>query len=589
MTERFDGNLLDEYSGSFTRLHEADIKVIETLQGLCHPENLRSAFQPIFRAANGELEGWEALLRVAPETGFTVPTDVFAAATRVGLLLALESAATRRHLTDASSHLGPHRLYLNVAAPLFSDTRFGVAWLVAEAKKASIQPGQIILEIPETLRIKDVNAFQRHLEPFRREGFRIAIDDFGAGYTNLRMIADLSPDFVKVDRVFIDGISSHARKRILVESVVSLCHRVSCAVIAEGVETPEDLEACLAAGADFLQGFLFAEPAPAEQAFAVTDISLPGPPRAETPGDVRRLLVAESPLTRRTMEEAAALFATRPRLRAIPIVENDRIVALVPRSCAADAPEVFDTILETASAEDAAEVVGRRPEPRRFDPIVVVGEGGVYRGLVEVDTLLSDLARTNARLALQAHPVTGLPGGAVLARALGALLGRGAPVGVARVNVRRLGPFNDRYGVARGDDLLSQLGALLKETIGPLPGSLIAHLANGDLVYLAPVENAEEAAIALLSRFPEAVKALHDPEDAAAGGFIVRDRMETDRRVPLAGLAIGLVLCRGDDVDTRTVLQATQSTLEGAKVDDVSRVLVNRRRIATANRLSSRR
>lgn len=588
MTERFDGNLLDEYSGSFTRLHEADIKVIETLQGLCHWENLRSAFQPIFRSSNGELEGWEALLRVAPETGFTVPTDVFAAATRVGLLLALESAATRRHLSDASSRLGPHRLFLNVAAPLFSDARFGVAWLAAEAKKASILPTQIILEIPETLRIKDVGAFQKHLEPFRREGFRIAIDDFGAGYTNLRMIADLQPDFVKVDRVFIDGISSHARKRILVESVVSLCHRVSCAVIAEGVETPEDLEACLAAGADFLQGFLFAEPGPAETAFAVKDLTIKSPPRLTTRDDVRRLLVAEAPLTRRTMEEAAALFATRPRLRAIPVVENDRIVALVPRSRAADAPEAFDTILETASAEDAAEAVDRRPESRRFDPIVVVGEGGVYRGLLEVDVLLADLARANARLALQAHPVTGLPGAPILERALGAILARGSPVALGRVNVRRLGPFNDRYGIARGDELLSQLASLLKETIGPLPGALIAHTANGDLAYLAPVENAEEAAIALLSRFPDAVKPLHDPEDVEAGAFVVRNRMGTDQRLPLAGLAIGLVLCRGEDVDARAVLQTAQSTLDGAKTDEVSRVLVNRRRMSTANRLSKK-
>lgn len=588
MSETNQEDLLDQFSGAFARLKPADINVIGRLQPLLKVDNLQSVFQPIFRATTGELEGCEALIRLPVESGFASPADAFTDSVRVGLLQTLEAAATTCHLRAVRGHAHGKRLFLNLSAPLFSDPRFGVSWLVAKTREAELAPHQVVLEIPETLRIRNTASFVKHIEPFRREGFQIAIDDFGAGYTNLRMISDLSPDFVKVDRVFVDGIASHARKRILVESVVTLCHRVNCSVIAEGIELPLDLEICLSAGVDFLQGFLFARPQEAETAFEAAELALPAPPTSNLHEEVKSLLNVETPLSPNEMGSAGERFAASPRLRAIPVVVRETIAGLLKRPPDVDpVPDAFDWLSENASLEEAVALVRQRPESRRFDPIVIVGPNRLYRGLLPIDRLLSQLARLNNELALQANPLTGLPSRLIFERALAHRLERETPVAVARLNLQRFKPFNDRYGFARGDDLLHALVSVIRDQLSGLPNSLIAHFAGDDFAYLGPIQGSQMTATSVIQRFLEAAKPLYDADDLAAEGFTVPDRLGAPRKVPLVGLSIGIVLWKGDDAGVRTVLEAAETTLRGARNRDESYVLVNRRDLKTASRPSA--
>lgn len=248
------------------------------VEAVAHSEVLSSAFQPIFRARTGELEGCEALARLPEGSGLDGPYEAFRVAIRSNMLHTLQSAAIIRHLSDVRPFLRDHRLFLNVVAPLFADESFGVSWLKDQVLAAGIKPGQVVLELPEIQRVLDMSRFAKHIEPFRWEGFRVAIDDFGVGYTNLREIVELAPDFVKIDRVFVEKIASHVRKRALVESVTMLCHRIGCEVVAEGVETAGELETCLEADVDYVQGFLFARPSLASEAFSAAPLRLPARP-----------------------------------------------------------------------------------------------------------------------------------------------------------------------------------------------------------------------------------------------------------------------------------------------------------------------
>jgi len=596
--------LFEPTSGRFTRLRPADQDIIPRLKAACDPQRLTSVFQPIFRARSGELEGCEALIRMPPDSGFDTPYEAFQEAARVGLLVALENAAMLCHLKQARPHLGDHRLFLNVSAPLFSDTRFGASWLVERLQEADLFPGRVVLEIPEIVRIRDFATFSRHLEPFRSEGFLIAIDDFGAGYTNLRMITDLSPDFVKVDRVFVDGISSHARKRILVEGVTSLCHRVNCSVIAEGVELAEDLETCLSAGVDFLQGFLFAHPSPAEEAFATPDVVLPRHLVAPAAEDMRRLLVAESPIAAAEPVSAAAKrFLLKQRLQALPVVNGETAVGLLRREVVAaglqaDRPvravleeeheeEGFDWVPETASVEEAAEVVRRRPEARRFEPLVVVGPNRIYRGLLKVDDLLFELARLKVELSLQRNDLTGLPGRLVFEKTLSHWLERQVPFTAARLNVRRFKPYNDHYGFLRGDELLLKVAALLTESLASRPGSVVAHLGADDFAYLSSADGAEETGGAILQRFDTLAREVHDPADVTAGGYTVQGRRGNPAFVTLVGLTLGLVCWNGEPgVTVRAILDAAEELLTAGKHNEASSLTVNRRALGDRRRSS---
>lgn len=553
-----------------------------------HAEALASAFQPVFRASTGELEGCEALARVPSESGFRGPYELFRAARRTDLLLQLQSAAILRHLEDARRFIGGLRLFLNVAAPLFSNPRFGSGWLREQILASGLNPGQVILELPEFVGVRDLPRFSDCLEPFRREGFRLAIDDFGAGYTNLRMIVDLSPDFVKVDRVFVEGVASHARKRILVESVVALCHRVGCAVVAEGVETSEDLETCLTAGVDLLQGFLFARPCQAAEAFSAASLALPVASSGREGDDLRGLVVTLVPVDAdEPLETACARFLREPGSTVLPVVRGGAPVRLLRRESAAAVlrlaragggplpragdplPGVdgaFERVAELGSPEEAAAAVLGRPPERRFEPLVAVGPDLGYRGIVPVDALLAELSRLKVEYSLQPHPVTQLPGRVLFEHAVSRRLARRTPFALGRASVCGFSSYNDRYGFLRGDDLLVAAASHLRATAHEDTGGFAAHLTGDDFAWISAPDRAREEVASLILSFDEAARRLHDPADVKAGGFFVRDRGGVMAKMPLASLAAGVALWdAGAPASVRSVLAVAEALLSSAR------------------------
>lgn len=537
------------------------------LRGLCDPKLLSSAFQPIFSAKTGEFVGCEALLRLPPESGFSSPAAAFRMALASGVGVDLEVAAAVRSLEDAEPFVGELLLFLNIVAPALTDPRFGPSWLVERVAATARSPGQVVLELPELVEIRDFAALERALDPYRREGFRIAIDDFGAGYTNLRMITDLHPDFVKIDRGFVEGIRSHARKRILVESLVSLCHRINCQVVAEGIESGEDLETCLWAGVDYLQGFLLARPAPAEEAFVVDDLALPSSPRRAPDGEIETIVRAVTPLGPDEPLSAGFLrFSSDPGMRWLPQVLDGRATGLLSHETAAEwlrrpgvAPEAalrdpvsvvsadvpFDRLPVTATLDDACNVVRLRPAERKLDPIVVVDESRRYVGLLTVDALLDEFARLRLLRALETNPVTRLPGRARLEEALSDRLRAWRPVALVRLNVQRFRLYNERHGFSRGDSLLAGLGALLRESLLREPDAVLAHFAGDDFAALVPPGRAEALAREAIALFATYAPSYHDPEDAAARSFSVRDARGHALSVPLVSLVAGIAVWRG--------------------------------------------
>ena len=549
------------------------------VRALCVVERLRTAFQPVFRARTGELVGCEALLRLPPGSGFAGPYEAFTEAIRVGLAADLEVASTARVLEDAEPFAGDHLIFLNVLAPFLTDPRLGAAWLVERVVAHGRQPSRVILELPEISRIADFNDFARALEPYRREGFRVAIDDFGAGYTNLRMITDIAPDFVKLDRVFIENVFVHARKRILVESVVSLCHRINCGVIAEGIETSEDLETCLGAGVDFLQGFLLARPAPAEEAFFAEDLTVDSVRGAHARGEIDAAvsqgptLPAEAPLS-----AANACFASNPDLDVIPILLSGRAIGVLGRAQSAALPYLpgaseadpvsaaiadseWDQVDETTPLEQVAAFLCRRPMARRFDPVVVMGPGKVYRGLVRFDDLLSLFVRLYIENGLETHPLTNLPGRGRLEAEVDRRLALRLPFGLARLNLRRFRPFNDRYGFPRGDKLLSHVAAVLKTLSHEEPGSFLAHYGGDDFGFLMSPERSSEIVLRAVKGLSSRIDDFYDPEDLAAGGVVGRDSRGGPIVVAPVALVAGMAVWGGTGQPT---LQAISSAAETA-------------------------
>lgn len=226
---------------------------------------LKVVFQPIVDLRSKKIFAYEALVR-SQSADFDSPMSLFAAA--VQHTCSGELGRIIRQL--AVQGCPGHPLFLNIHPAELNEK-----WVVQPDDPIFQHSEDVYLEITEGVPLSHFRLCQSILREVRGRGVYLVVDDLGAGYSNLRYIADLHPRVVKLDRDLIAGLVKDTRMFKLVSAIVVLCKELDAMVVAEGIETPQELEAVQAAGARFAQGYLLAKPA-----FPPPDIVWPGTPSA---------------------------------------------------------------------------------------------------------------------------------------------------------------------------------------------------------------------------------------------------------------------------------------------------------------------
>jgi len=250
----------------------------ELAERLALEHNLRSAldehqfvlhYQPQINIATGRIESAEALLRWNdPQAGLVYPGRFLSVLESSGMIVAVGEWALQRAAEDcrrwSRAGLSPLRIAVNVSTQQIRRRAFVEQCLTA----ASICTGRghgLDLEITETGLLHDVEGAGRKLRELRAAGMRVAIDDFGTGYSSLGMLSKLPVDLLKIDRTFISGLPTDSASVTLVSSIVGLASAFNLIAVAEGVETPGQLEVLRRLKCDQSQGFLHSKPVPAEE------------------------------------------------------------------------------------------------------------------------------------------------------------------------------------------------------------------------------------------------------------------------------------------------------------------------------------
>ncbi|HEY7897150.1 MAG TPA: EAL domain-containing protein [Gemmatimonadaceae bacterium] len=222
-------------------------------------ETLRSRavyvdYHPIVYAADGAVFGYEALARGSMRS-LRRPEMMFEVAAEAGLIWELSRLCRDRAMEGIRQLLKPgETLFINVDPHDFADPEFGDTALdIADAH-------HIVIEITERTAIKDYPKFRERLKAFRDRGFRFAVDDAGSGYAGLGSIANLEPDFIKLDISLINGIDTNFIKQDLVETLVRFASDQGAMVIAEGVEYEQEYEMVKSLGVHLVQGFYLHRP-----------------------------------------------------------------------------------------------------------------------------------------------------------------------------------------------------------------------------------------------------------------------------------------------------------------------------------------
>lgn len=219
-------------------------------------------FQPIITADGHSIYAYEALSRGPADSVFHNPLPLFEYAKSQNRLFALERICRTKAIDQFTGQQLQGKLFINVSPEtlLQPDHQRGLTRDLAS--RFGISPARVVIEITEHDPTHDYTLMRQAVNHYRSEGFSIALDDLGAGYSSLRLWSELQPEFVKIDRHFICDIDQDNFKRHFVSSILGLARLSNSQVIAEGVETQQEFQVLHEIGVDFFQGYFFGKPNP---------------------------------------------------------------------------------------------------------------------------------------------------------------------------------------------------------------------------------------------------------------------------------------------------------------------------------------
>lgn len=231
------------------------------LVALLEEQRLVSAVQPIFRT-DGTLYGHEALLRaIGPDGALIGAGPLMQAARETELLFTLDLAA-RKSALRAAARLGQERgvVFINFDPASIYDPHHCLKETGAFARALGLDPARIVFEVTEGSHIRSLDHLRGMLEVYRQAGFRVALDDVGAGFSGLNTLRVLRPDLIKLDMALIRDVDTDRYRQSILRHLIGLGHDLGIEVLAEGIETDGERRWLVAAGVDYLQGYLLGRP-----------------------------------------------------------------------------------------------------------------------------------------------------------------------------------------------------------------------------------------------------------------------------------------------------------------------------------------
>ena len=496
---------------------------------------IRTLFQPIVSLADGSVFGYEALSRGPIGTRLESADALFSTAAERGVAAQLERICRFRAIANASAIPPGCYLFLNISPRVFEERNEALSRDVVDQNRLAQE--RIVLEITEKQAIEDFDLFKRTLLHYNRQGFKVAIDDAGAGHNSLRAVTEVRPHFIKLDIALVRDIDRDRAKHALVSAIIIFARRIDAKVLAEGIETVEELATLIEIGVEYGQGFLlarpssvFAEPKAEIAAFirerASASRSAPAPKRMTVSAVTRRApALAPSAYTMEVME----IFDRNPDLDSVVLTDAGAPVGLVSRtklyerlshqfgySIYARRPArlVMDDSYLAVDVNDSIDDVARKVVHRRrsemYDEIVVL-ENGAYSGVVSVRDLLHTMTEFQASVSRYSNPLTGLPGRMLVQQEIERRGAAGTPFALLHVDINNLRHYNERYGFGRGDEIINMLAETLSSAARSLDAqhSLVGHLGGVNFVVLCAEQRVEQLATAVIGEFERKVASLH--------------------------------------------------------------------------------
>ena len=535
---------------------------------------LHAVFQPIVHLREGTVLGHEALIRGPADTPLHEPLALLAWASAASFLTGFEMHCVQTILAQWQRIASPGQLFINMSADALVEAmaadETGRSWFEDAMAHHALDARSIIVELTESPAHAPAEGVRQAVNRLRAMGARVALDDFGEGHSNLRRWTDLQPEFVKIDKFFVQGIASQPQRVELVRTFARLAQTFGTILVAEGVEDARDMGILRELGVELGQGYLFGRPQRAlRQAIpegvgtAIRDPRIavvPHAGRQAQPDVLRGVAVIDAPALgpRTPIDEVSVIFQARPDLHALAVVDDGRPVALINRQ----------SFMNDYARLYFREVHGRRPclsygnpKPRivELDDSVerlvgiltsddqaylregfIVTERARYVGLGTGDQLVRAVTEARVEAARHANPLTFLPGNIPISLHIERLLEGGVGFVACYADLNNFKVFNDRFGYWRGDEMIRLLARLAVSHADPHV-DFVGHIGGDDFLILFQSSDWHARCERLIEAFNLGARALYDDSAQQAGGIEAEDRYGVLRFTPLTSLSIGAV------------------------------------------------
>jgi EAL domain-containing protein (putative c-di-GMP-specific phosphodiesterase class I)/GGDEF domain-containing protein len=560
-----------------------DVNGGESLESILEDQRLTPVFQPIIRLSDRRFIGYEGLIRGPEHSDLRFPDALFARARESGRLFELERVAREATVREFVVQELNGSLFLNCSPEALTHPDLHRQLLERAWPDVDLDPERVVIEVTEVGSIELDERFDAIVEQIKNSGYRVAIDDIGAGFGNAVLWDRMRPDIIKTDGRFASKQGS-AFQRAFIKHLFALASEFGVDVIAEGIDSEQALQTLHDVGIDHAQGFFIDRPVerpgpdPASRLLAhlpARSRPAPGPADTHAQPAIESIITQVEPIPASTLNhDVARRFENDERVLVLPVTTDDgRPLGIVHRYRFLNAfsklysRELYgrkpctllmqDVPLTVDAATPLNEVAASLPVDADSDLLagVIVTRDDRYVGLVTLQQLIGAISELQVASARHANPLTNLPGNVPINQRIDQMLASGTGFVACYIDIDRFKPFNDRYGFSAGDRLILALARSLERCAHD--DDFVGHIGGDDFLALLVADDWYECLEAVLRQFDEDLALVCSADDLATGGFEGEDRQGERLFHELPTVSIGVVRADAEQFESHRDLSGS--------------------------------
>lgn len=531
----------------------------ESLREIICQGSIQSVFQPIVDIRKQLVLGYEALSRGPSDSPLYSAGVLFETAERAGVQQELERLCRNKAAERFKALAIDGYLFVNISPQVLAPPVFDLDKLDRLMMELDVDASRVVLELSERYPATDMGQTLKALAILKTRGFKVAIDDLGAGYSGLKLWSEVKPDYVKIDRHFIRDIDTDLVKREFVASVVNLANGMGCQLVAEGVETESEYKTIHELGIPLCQGFYFGKPKVHPVA---TNLNRARPTMENqiSLGKVGALATYIPPVSPHTsLGEVSQRFSDAVNVSSIPVVDDDKPVGMISkwslmelfslpfgRALHEKKPVKFymtQTPIVVPWGEDLS-IVSRMltdEEDLYIRQHFIITKEGRYHGIGSTRDVLKRITDMKIRSARYANPLTLLPGNVPINEKLREMEESRECYSLAYFDIDNFKPLNDVLGYSIGDQVIQLLASILRAHLND-QHAFIGHVGGDDFLVVFPgVHDLTEICGNIQRSFSAKVTRFYPSSMVEAGCMDAFDRNGEPQTFPLSTLSVGVV------------------------------------------------